>query len=98
MRFFAQLSLASLVAVASSTVIALDKRAHILDVKLTSAANTVIKAAITNNGALGLNLFKHGTFLDSAAIEKVRVSTNGRTTLCSLPFLLPSHNPAINPC
>jgi amino acid transporter len=81
MRFFSPLSIASLVAVVSSTAIPLEKRAEVprvLDVKLISTGNTLLKAMITNTGSRDLNLFNKGTFLDTGAVEKVTVSTDGK--------------------
>jgi hypothetical protein len=51
-----------------------------LDVKLTATGNTIVKASITNTGSTPLNLFNKGTFLDSAAVEKVTVSADGMQT------------------
>jgi len=83
MRLISQLSIAALVSVASSTAIALTKRASSLDVKLSAEGNTMIKAAITNTGSRALNLLNKGTLLDNAAVEKVRVSS----TAGKVPFL-----------
>jgi hypothetical protein len=84
MRLFTQLAFASLIALSRSTAIALNRRSGILDVKLTATGNTLLKASITNTGLLPLNLFNKGTFLDSAAVEKVTVSSNGTHSLISI--------------
>jgi hypothetical protein len=85
MKFLSSISIASLVAVASSTAIPLNKRDSVLDIQLTAEENSIIRAAITNTGSVDLNIFKHGTFLDSAPIEKVTVSSVG-TSSTSLPL------------
>jgi hypothetical protein len=77
MRVFTQLSIASFAALSISTAIPLHRRSDVLDVKLTATGNTLVKASITNTGSTPLNLFNKGTFLDSAAVEKVTVSANG---------------------
>ncbi|KAF1981612.1 putative neutral protease 2 like protein, partial [Aulographum hederae CBS 113979] len=48
-----------------------------LSVKLSVAANSVIKAAVTNTGSSALNLFKAGTFLDDAPVQKFDVVQKG---------------------
>ncbi|KAG6041482.1 hypothetical protein E4U41_004059 [Claviceps citrina] len=44
-----------------------------LDVKLEMAGNSAVKATITNNGKENLKVFKTGTILDKAAIQKAHV-------------------------
>lgn len=97
MRLFSQLSIASLVALASSTAIPLERRAEVpqvLDVKLVSAGNTLLKAVITNTGLQDLNLFNKGTFLDSGAVEKVSVSTNSESHQCFLSSKVVQRHPS----
>ena len=74
MRFW--VSLASVASICTAS--AIHKHAHGLGVKLTSEGNTLVKAAITNTGQTALNLLNKGTFLDSAAIEKVTVHSMGK--------------------
>ncbi|OCK85695.1 neutral protease 2-like protein [Lepidopterella palustris CBS 459.81] len=76
MRFSTQLSLAALVALASSTAIHIGRRDTPLSVKLTASGNTEVKVAVTNTGASDLNLLSKGTFLDEKApVEKVKIYT-----------------------
>ncbi|GAB7354239.1 hypothetical protein MBLNU459_g4777t1 [Dothideomycetes sp. NU459] len=66
---------AALAATVSSAAINIDKRASPLDLTLTHVGSTKVKAALTNNGAVGYNLFYKGTFLDAAApVDKLHVS------------------------
>lgn len=52
-----------------------------LDIKLESAGNAEIKAVITNTGKNNLKIFKTGTILDSSPIEKVKISSGGKSSL-----------------
>lgn len=72
MKFLSTLVLASMAVAAPS------KRAPTpLDVKLEMVSNSEVKATVTNNGKNNLKLFKSGTFLDSAPVEKVTVLSGG---------------------
>ncbi|RYP77822.1 hypothetical protein DL771_000919 [Monosporascus sp. 5C6A] len=62
-----------LASLASAVSVDLGKRDSPLDVKLEMVGNTAVKASITNNGETDLKLFKTGSFLDEAAVEKVDV-------------------------
>ncbi|RYP46868.1 hypothetical protein DL768_006965 [Monosporascus sp. mg162] len=62
-----------LASLASAVSVDLGKRDSPLDVKLEMVGNTAVKATITNNGETDLKLFKTGSFLDEAAVEKVDV-------------------------
>ncbi|KAI1506414.1 neutral protease 2-like protein [Biscogniauxia marginata] len=71
MKFLAGVSL--LATVASAASVSLNKRETPLDIKLEMIGNTGVKASITNTGSSSLKVFKTGTFLDSAPVEKVKV-------------------------
>ncbi|THX70752.1 hypothetical protein D6D05_08496 [Aureobasidium pullulans] len=73
------MKLIALATTASCTVIDLDKRASPLDVTLTPLGNTKVKAAVTNNGDVSYNLFYKGTFLDEAPVDKLHVTSAGKT-------------------
>ncbi|KAG6008156.1 hypothetical protein E4U21_004913 [Claviceps maximensis] len=45
-----------------------------LDVKLEMAGNSAVRAVITNNGKTNLKIFKTGTLLDTAAIQKAQIT------------------------
>lgn len=76
MKFFAPLALASLAAAAPS---AMQQRApSALDVELQMDGNSKVKATITNNGKNNLKILKTGTFLDTAAVEKAKVTSGGK--------------------
>ncbi|RYP82546.1 hypothetical protein DL769_001652 [Monosporascus sp. CRB-8-3] len=62
-----------LASLASAVSVDLGKRDSPLDVKLEMVGNTAVKASITNNGETDLKLFKTGSFLDEAPVEKVDV-------------------------
>ena len=70
---------AALAALASLAVAApAEKRAPTsLDLKLEMVGNSQIKATFTNNGKSGLKVLKAGSILDSAAVEKTKVSSDG---------------------
>lgn len=65
----------------------MEKRAPALDVKLSAQGNTLVKAVITNTGASDINLLNKGTFLDKAAVEKVTVSSDGKSQLVAISAL-----------
>ncbi|KAJ9133257.1 Neutral protease 2 [Pleurostoma richardsiae] len=71
MKFFARITL--LAAAACAVSVDLEKRETPLDVKLELIGNSNVKASITNTGSSGLKIFKTGTILDAAAVEKVDV-------------------------
>ncbi|KAL2880525.1 hypothetical protein SGCOL_004246 [Colletotrichum sp. CLE4] len=48
-----------------------------LDVKLEAIGNSGVKAALTNTGDSAIKLFKTGTFLEKAPVEKVEVFAAG---------------------
>ncbi|EKG20509.1 Peptidase M35 deuterolysin [Macrophomina phaseolina MS6] len=73
MKFFTGLSIAALASAASAVSLNLNKRDTPLDVKLEMVGNTEVKATVTNNGESAIKLFKTGSFLDTAAVEKVEI-------------------------
>ncbi|GME28774.1 peptidase m35 deuterolysin [Neofusicoccum parvum] len=73
MKFFTGLSIAALATAASAVSLNLNKRDSPLDVKLEMVGNTEVKASVTNTGASDLKLYKTGSFLDTAAVEKVEI-------------------------
>lgn len=76
MKFLASIS--ALVSLAGAASVDLGKRSDSpLEVKLEMVGNTVVKASITNNGDEGLKLFKTGSVLDDAAVEKVDIFQGG---------------------
>lgn len=73
MKFFSALMMAAMAAAAPT-----EKRAPTpLDVKLELVGNSEVKATVTNNGKNDLKIMKTGTFLDTAAVEKVEVLSGG---------------------
>ncbi|KAB2568594.1 Neutral protease 2-like protein [Lasiodiplodia theobromae] len=73
MKFFTGLSIATLATAVSAVSLNLNKRDSPLDVKLEMVGNTEVKATVTNTGASALKLYKAGSFLDSAAVEKAEI-------------------------
>lgn len=71
MKFFATVTL--LASAASAAVLDVTKRDVPLAVTLEKTGNTQVKATVVNNGKEAIKVFKTGTFLDSAAVEKVDV-------------------------
>lgn len=68
------MALASLAAAAPSV----EKRAPSpLDLKLEMVGNSEIKATFTNNGKNNIKVLKTGSILDSAAVEKAKVTADG---------------------
>jgi deuterolysin len=67
--------LIALATTASCAAIDLDKRASPLDLKLSPIAGSKVKAVLTNTGDVSYNLFYKGTFLDTAPVDKLHVST-----------------------
>ena len=59
--------------VASAVSVDLSKRDSPLDVKIQMVDNSIVEATITNTGTETLRLFKTGTILDTAAVEKTEV-------------------------
>jgi deuterolysin len=93
MRFTSQFAIATMAALVSSTAIRLERRALALDVKLSAQGNTLVKAVITNTGSSGINLLNKGTFLDNAAVEKVTVSSDGKSHFFAIVFTVSSQLP-----
>ncbi|KAH8903745.1 hypothetical protein BR93DRAFT_981085 [Coniochaeta sp. PMI_546] len=58
---------------ASAVSVNLSKRDTPLDVKIQMVDNSMVEATITNTGVETLRLFRTGTILDSAAVEKTEV-------------------------
>lgn len=83
MKLFATVTL--LVSAASAAVLDVTKRDVSLAVTLEKAGNTQVKATVVNNGKEAIKVFKTGTFLDSAAVEKVDVF-QGCKFSPSIPF------------
>jgi deuterolysin len=79
MKFLSSVLLAS---AASAVSINLGKRESPLDVKLEMLGNSEVKATISNTGTADLKLFKPGSILDTAEIEKVNVFTGGMSKHC----------------
>jgi deuterolysin len=68
----------ALLGLASAAAVDLTKRASPLDVKVEQLGNTGFKASITNTGDSALRVLKTGSILDSAPVEKARISQNGK--------------------
>lgn len=89
MKFLAGVSLAT---AASAAVIDVAKRdASPLSVTLEKVGNSQVKAVVTNSGNEDLKVFKTGTFLDEAAVEKVEVFQGSKYALLSLPVAVLPH-------
>lgn len=72
------MKLLSALAFASWATAAPQKRAPSpLNVELGMVGNSEVKATVTNTGESTLKLFKTGTFLDTAPVEKAHVVSNG---------------------
>ncbi|KAI5367961.1 Putative peptidase M35, deuterolysin, metallopeptidase, catalytic domain superfamily [Septoria linicola] len=72
---FSILPIAALATLATSTAIDITKRDTPLEVTLTASGNSKVKAAVTNTGSTGYNLFYKGSLLDSATpVDKLSVS------------------------
>lgn len=83
------LSVAAMAAVVSSTAIDVTKRDTPLAVTLTPVSNSKVKAAVTNTGAEGYNIFYKGSFLDTKApVDKLAVSSAGKYSARSNPVLV----------
>ncbi|OPB36603.1 neutral protease 2 [Trichoderma guizhouense] len=67
--------ISGLIALAALASAAPGKAPTPLDIKLEGAGNAEIKAVITNTGKNNLKIFKTGTILDSAPVEKVTISS-----------------------
>ncbi|KAK7977228.1 Neutral protease 2-like [Apiospora saccharicola] len=78
MKFFATVTL--LASAASAAVLDVTKRDVPLAVTLEKTGNTQVKATVVNNGKDAIKVFKTGTFLDSAAVEKVDVFQGCKST------------------
>lgn len=89
MKFLASVSLAT---AASAAVIDVAKRdASPLSVTLEKVGNSQIKAVVTNSGNEDLKVFKTGTFLDEAAVEKVEVFQGSKYPFPLLHLAVPLH-------
>ncbi|KAI1334113.1 neutral protease 2-like protein [Xylariaceae sp. FL0016] len=73
MKFLSSFALLAPLASAAS----INKRASPLDVQLEMTGNTGVKATIANTGAESLKVFKSGSILDTAPVEKVQVFQSG---------------------
>jgi deuterolysin len=73
MKFLCSISLLASLASAAS----IGRRDSPLDIQLEMVSNTGVQATITNIGNEDLKIFKTGTFLDSAPVEKVQVFKGG---------------------
>jgi hypothetical protein len=71
MKFFQGLSVFA--SVVSALSVDLGKRNSPLEVKIQMVDNSLVEATITNTGSETLRLFKTGTILDSAAVEKTEI-------------------------
>lgn len=69
-------SLATLAVAVSAKAVKRDAAG--LDIQLTSAGNTLVKAVITNKNSIGVALLNKGTILDPAHVEKITVSGNSK--------------------
>uniref|UniRef100_L2GK12 Neutral protease 2 n=1 Tax=Colletotrichum fructicola (strain Nara gc5) TaxID=1213859 RepID=L2GK12_COLFN len=76
MKFSLGVSLLATLASAVSVDIA-KRDTSPLDVKLETVGNSGVKAVLTNTGDSALKLFKTGTILDTAPVEKVEVFASG---------------------
>ena len=68
-----------LASLAGAVSVNLARRDSPLEVKLEMVGNSAVKASITNNGEAELKLFKTGSILDSAPVEKVGVFQAGKS-------------------
>jgi len=84
MKFLQGLSVFA--SVASAVSVDLGKRESLLDVKIQMVDNSLVEATITHTGTQTLRLFKTGTILDSAAVEKTEIFSGCKSP--SLPLSL----------
>ena len=68
-------SIAALAVITSAASVNLSNRVSPLEVTLTPAGGSKVKAAITNTGSVGYNLLHGGSILDSAPVKKLTVSS-----------------------
>lgn len=61
----------------SSFAVDLEKRASDIDVTLSSAGGSTVKATVKNNAAETFKFLKSGTFLDPAPVSKATVFKDG---------------------
>lgn len=66
-----------LLASAVSSMPVNERDASPLAVNLEMVGNTLVKATITNTGESGLKLFKTGSLIDSAPVEKAEIFQAG---------------------
>ncbi|KAL8758003.1 MAG: hypothetical protein Q9184_004060, partial [Pyrenodesmia sp. 2 TL-2023] len=70
-------ALVALLPFVSSVAVHLEKRAPDVEVTLSSAGGSVVKATVKNNAAQTFKFLKTGTFLDPAPVEKATVFKGG---------------------
>lgn len=75
MKAFAALT--AFVSLAAASPVALQQAPSPLVVGLEMAGNSKIQATVTNNGTSEIKLLKVGSLLDSAAVEKTKVTAKG---------------------
>lgn len=79
MKFFVSFAaLASLVSAAPAS-----RAPTPLKVDLQMIDNSHVKATLTNNGKNNLKLFKAGSILDTASVEKAKIFAGGEHRICS---------------
>ncbi|OLN87408.1 Neutral protease 2-like protein 3 [Colletotrichum chlorophyti] len=78
MRFFAGLTLLAALVSAGPVAVDISKRNEPLEIVLKRVGNTGIKATLKNAGDEPLKLFTAGTFLDTAAVEKLTVLSDSQ--------------------
>lgn len=75
------LAILSFVLYAMAARVNVHKRASPLDVKLQSVGNSAVKASFTNTGSTPLKIFKTGSVLDSASIEKAQIFSGCKSNI-----------------
>ncbi|KAL8924509.1 MAG: hypothetical protein Q9208_003984 [Pyrenodesmia sp. 3 TL-2023] len=70
-------ALVALLPLVSSVAVDLEKRASDVEVTLSSAGGSLVKATVKNNAAQTFKFLKAGTFLDPAPVEKATVFKGG---------------------
>lgn len=87
------LAVATLIGLANSVAVEIEKRASSLEVLLSAGANAQVKATIKNVGATDLTLLTYGTLFDTAAVEKVDVYSAGMSVyfILKLSSSTPNH-------
>jgi len=64
----------SLASLAAAAAVSLSQQDSLLNVKIERVGNSEVKASISNNGNEVLRILKTGSILDSAPVEKVKVT------------------------